>query len=85
MTPTARIAVAAGANLAAWGYLARCAGLPRWSGMTVAGVSMALATARAPLPPAGRVAVRFVNAPGQLVVGLLESSEIAELQGAGAP
>tara|TARA_R100001086_G_scaffold204930_1_gene120823 strand:+ start:79 stop:336 length:258 start_codon:yes stop_codon:yes gene_type:complete len=80
MTPTARIALAAGANLGAWGYLARCVGLPRWSGMTVAGVSMALATARAPLPPAGRVVVRFVNAPGQLVVGLLESPELQELQ-----
>ena len=72
MTPTTKIVLAAGANLAAWDAAARVVGLPAWAGLTVAGVSMALATARTPLPRAASVFVQFANAPGNLAVGLLD-------------
>ena len=78
MNPTARVVLAAGVNLAAWDYLGRCAGLPHWAGLSVAGVAMALRTARVPLPPLADSAVSLVNAPGALLVRALDS--VPELQ-----
>jgi hypothetical protein len=79
VTPATKILLAAGANLAAWDYAARCAGLPSWAGLTVAGVGMTLAAARAPLPPVGHATVRLVNAPGNFLVGVIERAP--ELEG----
>ena len=79
MTPTAKIVFGAGANLAAWDFAARCIGAPPWVGLTVAGVSMALATARAPLPAPAAAVVRFANAPGNLAVSLLDATAPEQL------